>query len=150
MKLCLILLTGVGSPLLWVQTDDGAYTDVTNCMMLVGQPGRVADGTVRNVTSTLASGASVTVQTRIGALPGTNLRRFLVGPKGCEITGIDSTPDGRTVFVNIQHPGETGSPTPPVPAISAWPASQNNPAATARPRSATIVITKNDGAVVGV
>ena len=141
---------GVGSPLLWVQTDDGAYTDVTNCMMLVGQPGRVADGTVRNVTSTLASGASVTVQTRIGALPGTNLRRFLVGPKGCEITGIDSTPDGRTVFVNIQHPGETGSPTPPVPAISAWPASQNNPAATARPRSATIVITKNDGAVVWV
>lgn len=142
---------GVGSPLLWVQTDDGAYTDVTNCMMLVGQPGRVADGTVRNVTSTLASGASVTVQTRIGALPGTNLRRFLVGPKGCEITGIDSTPDGRTVFVNIQHPGETGAAVPPNPLVSNWPATQGGASApTVRPRSATIVITKNDGGVVGV
>lgn len=142
---------GIGNPLLWVQTDDGAFTDVTNCMMLVGQPGRVADGTTRNVTSTLASGATVTVQTRIGALPGTNLRRFLVGPKGCEITGIDSTPDGRTVFVNIQHPGETGSATPPVPLPSNWPATQGGVAApTVRPRSATIVITKDDGGVVGV
>jgi secreted PhoX family phosphatase len=141
---------GVGAPLLWVQTDDGAFTDVTNCMMLVGQPGRVGDGGVRNVTSTLANGSTVTVQTRIGALPGTNLRRFLVGPKGSEITGIDSTPDGRTVFVNIQHPGETGSATPPNPLPSNWPASQTGPAPTARPRSATIVITKDDGGVVGV
>lgn len=138
------------NPLLWVQTDDGAYTDVTNCMMLVGQPGIVGDGTTKTITSTLANGTTVTATTKIGALPGTNLRRFLIGPKGCEITGIDSTPDGRTVFVNIQHPGETGSPTPPVPPISAWPASQTNAAATARPRSATIVITKDDGGVVGV
>jgi hypothetical protein len=28
------------------------------------------------------------------------------GPVGCEITGIALTPDGRTMFVNIQHPGE--------------------------------------------
>jgi uncharacterized protein len=119
-------------------------------MMLVGQPGQVGDGGTRTVTSTTSTGATVTAVTRVGALPGTNLRRFLVGPKGCEITGIDSTPDGRTVFVNIQHPGETGSPTPPVPAISAWPASQTNALATSRPRSATIVITKNDGGVVGV
>jgi uncharacterized protein len=141
---------GVGVPLVWVQTDDGAYTDVTNCMMLVGQPGRVGDGGTRNVTSTLASGATQTVQTRIGALPGTNLRRFLVGPRGSEITGIDSTPDGRTVFVNIQHPGETGSATPPNPLPSNWPANQGGtPSPTSRPRSATIVITKNDGGVVG-
>jgi secreted PhoX family phosphatase len=30
--------------LCWVQTDDGAYTDVTNCMMLAGVPGTVGDG----------------------------------------------------------------------------------------------------------
>ncbi len=142
---------GIGAnPLLWVQTDDGAFTDVTNNQMLVGQPGVVGDGAVRTITSTLANGTQVSVQTRIGALPGTTLRRFLTGPRGCEITGIDSTPDGRTVFVNIQHPGETGSPTPPSPAISAWPATQTNAAATQRPRSATIVITKDDGGVVGV
>jgi uncharacterized protein len=142
---------GVGNPLLWVQTDDGAFTDVSNCMMLVGQPGRVGDGGTRSVTSTLADGTTRTVTTRIGALPGTNLRRFLVGPLGCEITGIDSTPDGRTVFVNIQHPGETGSLTPPVPLPSNWPATQGGAAApNARPLSATIVITKADGGVVGV
>ena len=33
-----------------------------------------------------------------------SLRRFLVGPGGCEITGIDMTPDRRSMFVNIQHP----------------------------------------------
>jgi secreted PhoX family phosphatase len=33
-------------------------------------------------------------------------RRFLVGPAGCEVTGITFTPDSRTMFVDIQHPGE--------------------------------------------
>jgi secreted PhoX family phosphatase len=40
--------------------------------------------------------------------PG-EVRRFLTGPVGCEITGVTWTPDGRTMFVNIQHPGETPS-----------------------------------------
>jgi uncharacterized protein len=131
------------NPLLWVQTDDGAFTDVTNCMMLVGQPGIVGDGTTKTITSTTAAGATVTATTKVGALPGTNLRRFLVGPKECEITGVDSTPDGRTVFVNIQHPGENGNGTN---ITSTWPAGT----AGSRPRSATIVITKDDGGVVGV
>ena len=43
----------------------------------------------------------------LAADPATGeLRRFLVGPKGCEITGFTTTPDNRTAFVNIQHPGE--------------------------------------------
>ena len=33
-------------------------------------------------------------------------RRFLVGPRGCEITGVVTTPDQRSMFVDIQHPGE--------------------------------------------
>ena len=142
---------GIGNPLLWVQTDDGAYTDVTNCMMLVGQPGTVGDGNARSVVNTLADGTTRTQATLIGSLPGTQLRRFLVGPKGSEITGIDSTPDGRSVFVNIQHPGETGGTTTPNPLPSNWPANQTGAASpTSRPRSATIVITKNDGGVVGL
>jgi secreted PhoX family phosphatase len=36
-------------------------------------------------------------------------RRFLVGPNGCEITGISTTPDERTMFVGIQHPGESSA-----------------------------------------
>jgi uncharacterized protein len=141
---------GVGNPLLWVQTDDGAFTDVTNCMMLVGQPGQVGDGGARMITNTLADGTTRGQATLVGALPGTNLRRFLVGPKECEITGIDSTPDGRTVFVNIQHPGEDTTTGFPNTFPSNWPASQTNASAVSRPRSATIVITKADGGVVGV
>ncbi len=146
---------GTINPLLWLQTDDGAYTDVTNCMLLLGQPGRVGDGTTRAITNTVApaTGAPTTgtAVARLGAAPGTKLRRFLVGPVQCEITGIDSTPDGRSVFVNVQHPGEDGR----VDAVTSnWPANQGGTGVAsptgARPRSATIVITRGDGAVIGL
>ena len=76
------------------------------------------------------------------------IRRFLTGPNGCEITGITAAPDGRTLFVNIQHPGETSTERsdPKAPkAVSTWP---DGPSA-GRPRSATIVIRKDDGGVIG-
>ena len=37
------------------------------------------------------------------------IRRFLTGPAGCEITGATGTPDGKTMFINVQHPGESPS-----------------------------------------
>jgi secreted PhoX family phosphatase len=141
--------------LCFIQTDDGAYTDVTNCMMLIGKPGTVGDGAVTTLSYTKADGSKVDVQTRVGAKPTTEtLRRFLVGPKDCEITGITETPDGKTVFVNIQHPGETISKAniaDPTKYVSHWPgnAGFGPGGATARPRSATIVITKNDGGLIG-
>ena len=54
------------------------------------------------------------------------VRRFLVGPSACEITGVFTTPDEKTMFVGIQHPGEPGSgnhtPIGADPkAISSWP-----------------------------
>jgi uncharacterized protein len=134
---------GVGTPLMWIETDDNAFTDVTNCMLLTAQPGTVGDGAAKTITNTLSTGATATQATIVGAAPGSRLRRFLVGPKECEITGIDTTPDGRSLFVNIQHPGENGSTTN---ITSNWPAGT----AGTRPRSATIVITKDDGGVVGV
>ena len=80
-------------------------------------------------------------------------RRFLTGPRGCELTGITATPDGRALFVNIQHPGESpGSRSDPArpTAVSTWPTSQFADAVGGRPRSATIVITREDGgSVVG-
>ena len=64
------------------------------------------------------------------------------------ITGIAESGDGRALFVNIQHPGENGGPTN---ITSSWPANQAGTVTTpSRPRSATIVITKNDGGVVGL
>jgi hypothetical protein len=140
-------VTGQVNPIMWLQTDDGAYTDVTNCMMLAAIPGRVGDGGAKTITNTTPAGTS-TATTRIGKAPGATLKRFLVGPKECEITGITSTPDGKALFVNIQHPGEGGDATR---ITSSWPASQSGtPATPSRPRSATIVITREDGGLVGI
>jgi secreted PhoX family phosphatase len=76
------------------------------------------------------------------------IRRFLTGPNGCEVTGVITTPDLRTMFVNIQHPGEPATernhPARPT-AMSTWP----DGAGSGRPRSATIVIRKRDGEIIG-
>jgi uncharacterized protein len=130
------------SKILWIQTDDGAFTDVTNCMLLAAVPGAVGDGASRNVTS--ADGATFrAVKTEVGAKPGNRLKRFLVGPRECEITGLAETPDGTALFVNIQHPGEGGTPAA---LTSTWPAAMPGK----RPRSATIVITRTGGGVIGL
>lgn len=76
------------------------------------------------------------------------VRRFLTGPVGCELTGGSFTPDGRTLFVNIQHPGETPSERtdPALPRRwSNWPDFRPD----GRPRSATLAIRRRDGGVVG-
>lgn len=75
------------------------------------------------------------------------VRRFMVGPVGCEITGATATPDGRTMFVNIQHPGESAGRSDPAQPrrFSNWPDFRPN----GRPRSATVVIRKVDGGVIG-
>jgi len=66
------------------------------------------------------------------------LRRFLTGVPGCEMTAMVTTPDQRTMFVNVQHPGENAAP-------SQWPHLDG----ISTPRSATVVITKDDGGVIG-
>ncbi|MDQ7990818.1 MAG: PhoX family phosphatase [Candidatus Dactylopiibacterium sp.] len=131
----------------WIQTDDGAYTDVTNCMMLAAVPGKVGDGSRRTVIS-----GATTLDTYVGreASP-TTLKRFLVGPRQQEITGICETPDGRAIFVNVQHPGENTTAadlSDPAKFGSRWPANAGYGAGQ-RPRSATVVITKDDGGRIG-
>ncbi|WP_349255255.1 PhoX family phosphatase [Spectribacter hydrogenoxidans] len=95
---------------LWVQTDNGAPLDSdTNDQMLAVVPAQLAgDRTVNPDTQA-------------------SLKRFFVGPVGCEVTGVEMTPDYRTMFVNIQHPGGN------------WP-----DGGSARPRSATVVISRED------
>ncbi|WP_110959637.1 PhoX family phosphatase [Acidovorax sp. ST3] len=136
----------------WIQTDDGAYTDVTNCMMLAAIPGKVGDGAKKTLSYTKADGSKLDVATNVGQAPtASTLKRFLVGPVGCEITGLCETPDGKAMFVNIQHPGETTSQAnigDPAKYTSQWPTNAGYGAGK-RPRSATIVITKNDGGRIG-
>ena len=97
--------------LLWIQTD-GKYSNAEdfagqgNNQMLAGDP----------VTG--------------------EIRRFLTGPNECEVTGLCWSPDRRTMFVGIQHPGEKGN--------SNWPEGGG-----AVPSSAIIAISREDGGPVG-
>jgi len=65
------------------------------------------------------------------------IRRFMVGPVACEVTGIAFAPDRKTLFVGIQHPGETGGSTFP----------EHLP--NGKPRSSVMAITREDGGVIG-
>ena len=138
--------------IMWIQTDDGAYTDVTNCMMLASLPGTVGDGAKKTLNYTKTDGSALNVDTYVGKAPGADkLKRFLVGAKDCEITGMCETPDGKAMFINIQHPGEgtkMADVADPTKYTSQWPSNAGYGAGK-RPRSATIVITKNDGGRIG-
>ncbi len=73
------------------------------------------------------------------------VRRFLTGPVNCELTGATMAPDGCTLFVNIQHPGEPPSDRSEpgeITRYSTWPNG-------GRPRSAILAIRRLDGGPVG-
>lgn len=97
---------------LWIQTDgnysnQGDFAGQGNNQMLCGDP----------VTG--------------------EVRRFLTGPIACEITGLTFSPDYKTMFVGVQHPGEKGAP-------SHFPAGGDS-----KPRSTIMAITREDGGVIG-
>lgn len=97
--------------MLWIQTDgnysnEGDFAGHGNNQMLAGDP----------VTG--------------------EIRRFMVGPKQCEVTGLTWSADKRTMFIGIQHPGERGE--------GHWPEGGE-----AVPRSAVIAVKRDDGAIIG-
>ncbi|MCP5076175.1 MAG: PhoX family phosphatase [Rhodobacteraceae bacterium] len=100
-----------GTGLLWIQTD-GKYTNkgdfagMGNNQMLVADP------------------------------VGGEIKRFLVGPREAEVTGLAWSPDKRTVFVGIQHPGEKGDSHFPDGGGSV-------------PRSCVIAVARDDGGLIG-
>jgi uncharacterized protein len=96
---------------LWIETDgnygnEEDFAGMGNNQMLVGDP-------------------------ETGAI-----QRFLVGPKECEITGLTWSPDRKTMFVGIQHPGEKGNSSFPAGGASV-------------PRSCVVAITRDDGGEIG-
>lgn len=113
-----------GSSRLWIQTDMGDLgPDYSGPLKDFGMNGMLA------------------------ADPATGeIRRFLTGPWGQECTGVITTPDQRTMFVNFQHPGGHASAEDFAAGNfgSGWPDYNGNV-----PRSATIVITREDGGVIG-
>ena len=110
---------------LWIQTDAGAS--------------QMNQGEFRNIGN----------NQMLACDPATGeTRRFLTAPTHSEVTGVSFTPDGRTLFISIQHPGETpgGRSDPAEPdKYSNWPDYRPG----GRPRSATVVIRKKDGGLIG-
>jgi secreted PhoX family phosphatase len=157
-----------GSVIRWYEDgDDHAATSFTWDLLLLAGPGRDSaqpDGSTIDADDAFGSpdGVWVDRDSRVwiqtdGPQPGgandqmlaanpfvtdadgrPELKRFFTGVNGCEVTGIIDTPDQRTMFVNIQHPGD-GAVT------STWPRMEGFTV----PRSATVVITKDDGGVIG-
>lgn len=66
--------------------------------------------------------------------------RIFSGVTGCEVTGVAITPDRRTMFINVQHPGDGD------PSLTNFPKPFDG---VTIPRDATIVITKKDGGIIG-
>ncbi|MCV6598233.1 MAG: PhoX family phosphatase [Mangrovicoccus sp.] len=92
---------------IWIQTDgkdsnEGDFAGMGNNQMLAGDP----------VTG--------------------EIRRFMTGPNGSEVTGLTWSSDRRSMFVGIQHPG--------VP----FPDGENS-----LPRSAIVVIKRDDNELLG-
>ena len=94
----------------WIQTDGDQPFEANN-QMLAADPDRIDEHGYPEV------------------------RRFLTGVLGCEVTGNVLTPDQRTLFVNLQHPSD-GSTWPHADGIEI-------------PRSGTVIVTKDDGGVIG-
>ena len=153
------------SGIVWIETDDGSFTDQTNCMLLAAVPGTRGDGGAQVVANKADGydprnpGADKSITTYAGRkMTDATLKRFMTAPKGAEVTGVAESPDGKALFVNIQHPGEDTTTAQLTSGIfqSNWPgngagvAAYGAGGASARPRSATIVITKNDGGVIGL
>ena len=153
------------SGILWIQTDDNTYTDQSNAMLLAAIPGVQGDGGPRTINNAPDGSPNQTVTairpvTTFAGKPMTDVtfKRFLTAPKGSEVTGATESPDGRALFINIQHPGENTSAANFTSGVfeSNWPGNGAGvPAygpggATARPRSATIMITKDDGGIIGL
>ncbi|WP_299280739.1 PhoX family phosphatase [uncultured Tateyamaria sp.] len=93
--------------IVWIQTDgddenEGEFAGMGNNQMLAGDP----------VTG--------------------EIRRFMTGPRGSEVTGLTWSSDRRTMFVGIQHPDEP------------FPDGEGS-----LPRSSIVAIKRTDGALVG-
>ncbi|MEQ8716970.1 MAG: PhoX family phosphatase [Acidimicrobiales bacterium] len=101
---------------------DGLWADPDGRLIIETDGGQPDDGNNQLLVGNASTGV---------------IKRLLAGPKDCEITGFAVTPDRRTAFCNVQHPGDGD------PATTTW------PTGSAVPRDATIVFWRRDGGIIG-
>jgi len=106
---------------------DGLGFDTTGLLWIQ------TDGNYKNKDGFAGQGNN---QMLVGDPDTGEIKRFLVGPKECEITGITWSADRKTLFVGIQHPGEKGG--------SHFPGGGSSV-----PRSVVIGITRDDNELIG-
>jgi hypothetical protein len=105
----MVLAFAASTGICWIQTDDGAYTDVTNCMMLAALPGMVGDGSKVSLSYTKTDG------TTPAGDPPTPVKSQLLIPSSAfwlavlpvKLPACAKPRMEKAMFVNIQHPGET-------------------------------------------
>ena len=107
---------------------DAAYADEDG-RLFIGTDGGQPDGLQDQL---------VVFDTRKKGTP--DPQRLLVGVTDDEVTGFTMTPDRRTAFVNLQHPGNGD------PSKTNFPA---QPDGYTIPRDCTLVIRRKDGGIIG-
>jgi secreted PhoX family phosphatase len=142
-------LAKVGATFSSATTKDGWFGMPDNCA--IDHQGRLWVATDGNSALDTGRADGLWAVDTEGEARGT-ARHFFRCPAGAELCGPIFTPDDKTLFVAVQHPGEGGQDWPAFDRVSTfddpstrWPDfAPNMP-----PRPAVVVITKEDGGVIG-
>lgn len=126
-------VAGLSSP------DNIAFDNAGN--LWIATDGQISSNAFRGPDTTAQPASDSIYAVPVSGPERGHTKRLVNAVPGAEIAALAFTPDGRTLFLAIQHPGEGGTVLAP---ISHWPDGGN---AVARPT--VIAVRRQDGGVVG-
>ena len=116
----------------WLSTPDNCAFD-TKGRLWIATDGAPKSGVADGVWATDVEGSGRMLT-----------KRFFAAPRGAEFCGPCFTPDDRTFFGAVQHPADERNSTFATPSTR-WPDFKND----MPPRPSVVVVTRNDGGVIG-